>query len=488
VRPLARLKVKLAEPARIYLTGADGLAYAPAGAASRIMAMSAEYYFHSRDGFELDMPAGSTTIEATRGIEYELASRTVDLRPGVVTEVDLPLKRWIHMARRGWYSSDAHIHANYTAPHHQTITAEDIRLQTLGEDLNYANLMVANSSGAFLHDEQYFEGKPHRLSLPDYAMQWGEEMRNAGLYGHMCFYNLRSLVAPLYTGFRNTPHWEDYPANYTQAKAARAQGGAVTYAHPTRNPVFEASSSAELPVDAALGEVDAMDVLANTDEDASMALWYRLLNSGVRLAISAGTDSFTNVADHYIPGGGRVYVRQQGPLDTGVWIDGYRRGRSFASNGPMIALKVNGAEPGEEMRIASGPVTLRVEAEVESAVPVDKVEVIVNGRVAASESMAGRRTLPLRRELRVDSSAWVAVRAGGGWHRLVLNDTRVFAHTSPVYVRIADKSVRIPEDVRFCREWVEKLIAKVERSGKFGAESKKREVVALLEKGLAFYR
>src|SRR6266851_3797966 len=51
--------------ARIYLTGADGLVYAPRGHISRITAISAEYYFHARDGFEVSMPAGQARIEAT---------------------------------------------------------------------------------------------------------------------------------------------------------------------------------------------------------------------------------------------------------------------------------------------------------------------------------------------------------------------------------------------------------------------------------------
>ncbi|MCP5114208.1 MAG: CehA/McbA family metallohydrolase, partial [bacterium] len=211
------------------------------------------------------------------------------------TEVTLRLERWVNMASQGWYSADAHIHANYTssAPHRQVITPEDVRLQTLGEDLNNANLMVANSGSGFLHDENRFEGKPHRLSLPAYVMYWNEEMRNSGIYGHMSFFNLKSLVHPLYTGFRDTPHWEDYPPNYAQAKGARDQGGAVTYVHPGYAPKLSGASARELPVDLALGEIDAIDVISNNPEEVAMELWHRLLNCGFRLSISAGTDAFT---------------------------------------------------------------------------------------------------------------------------------------------------------------------------------------------------
>jgi TolB protein len=75
------------------------------------------------------------------------------------------------------------------------------------------------------------------------------------------------------------------------------QGGAVSYAHPGMAPNFEAASMKELPVDLALGQQTAMDVLSNNDEAATTEMWHRLLNCGFRVAMSAGTDAFTNVVD-----------------------------------------------------------------------------------------------------------------------------------------------------------------------------------------------
>jgi TolB protein len=483
VRPLGTLRVRLFDHdgstgyARVYLTAADGLAYAPRGAISRFAALSAEQYFHAAAAFELDLPAGQTLIEATRGQEYRLASRTVEVQPGKTTEVELRLERWVHMAAQGWYSSDSHIHANYTAPHHQVITPADVRLQTLAEDLNNANLMVANSSGGFIHDEAFFEGKPHALSRPGFIMYWNEEMRNAGLYGHMSFFNLKSLVHPIYTGFNGAPHWEDYPPNYATAKAAQDQGGAVTYVHPGYQPNLAGASCRELPVDLALGQIDAIDVVSNNPEQVGMEIWGRLLNCGFRLAISAGTDSFTNVADHYTPGGGRVYVRLDGPMDYAPWISNYKRGRSFASNGPVIFFTLDGKEPGGELRFPAGARKLRVRANVRTQVPLDKIEVVVNGRPVVSGD-----SLTIDREITLTESSWVAVRALGPWHRLILNDDAAFAHTSPVYVYLGDRPIRSPEDARFYVDWIDQLIDRVEKRGRFATPEKKQEVVDLFRR------
>lgn len=493
-RPLVKTRVFLLDEnghpaaARVYVTGSDGLAYTARGSSNRITAMSAEYYFHVSGEFALELPAGPALLEATRGTEYELASQSVDLQPGKPAEVRLQLRRWENMAKKGWYSSDAHIHANYTAPHHQVITPQDVRLQTLAEDLNNANMMVANSSGSFIHDEKYFSGGPHSLSLPNYIIYWNEEMRNAGLYGHMCLYGLKQLVHPIYSGFRDTPQWEDYPPNYAQAAATRKQGGAVTYAHPGYAPTFEVASARELPVDLALGEVDAMDVLSNNDENATMELWYRLLNCGFRLGISAGTDAFTNVSDHYIAGGGRVYVKGGNSLDYAEWISGYKRGRSFASNGPVILFTADGKEAGDELRFDDSSATVRVKAAVHTQVPLEKVEVIVNGKVEVSRPVQGKLSIELDERIPLKRSSWIAVRALGPWHRLVLNDAQAFAHTSPVYVYLGNQPIAFRSDLAFYMDWIERLIARVKERGRFETPERRQEVVDLFLRALDVYR
>ncbi|HUS08155.1 MAG TPA: CehA/McbA family metallohydrolase [Bryobacteraceae bacterium] len=492
IRPLVPLRVRLVNErggpvtARVYLTGSDGLSYAPRGSSSRISAMSAEYYFHAEDTFEIEMPAGDTLIEAARGQEYRLSSMRKVLEPGKPAEATLRLERWANMAEKGFWSADVHIHANYTAPHHQVIEPRDVRLQVTGEDLNVANMMVANSGGAFIHDRQYFEGRPHRLSSPENTIYWNEENRSSA-YGHMCFLGLTKLVEPFYNGFRNTPYWDDYPANYPLAQQVFDQGGAVSYAHPGMAANFEGASIKEMPVDLALGHKTAMDVLSNNDENATMELWYRLLNCGFQIPISAGTDAFTNVADHYIAGGGRVYVQSGQAFDYRTWIKAFREGRSFASNGPVVSLKVDGKAPGDEIRLNSaGEIT--VEARVDTQVPLDKVDVMVNGRSVYSVSAAGKDSITFTQRLPVSGSCWVALRALGPRHRLILNDTMAFAHTSPVYVNVGGRPVRVPDDVRFYREWVERLIARTESSGRFASPDRKVEVLALFRKALGFYQ
>ena len=474
-------------PARVYVRASDGLAYAPAegNALSRITWTHGDYFYYSRGIHDIRLPEGPATVEAVRGIEYRSIPTKVEVRVDHVAETQHALYRTNFEDH--WYGGDLHTHVNYND--HEFMTPEDIRLQVLGEDLNYANLMVANSSGAQIHDEQYFEGRPHRLSDSRHILYWGEEMRNGGVYGHMCLTGLKQLVKPLYTGFKDTSYPYDYPPNHVQALAAKQQGGVASYAHPgyrfTSHP--KTMSARELPVDLALGSVEAMDVMSNSNEDGSTPLWYGLLNTGLKCAISAGTDSFTNRRHHWIPGGHRVYVYTGDSLTARGWIENFRAGRSFATNGPMLKFTVNGKLAGTELALKKGD-TIQIEASAQSAMPMEALEIVINGEVVADKKVTPeKRVAELSKEITVNEGAWVAARVRGPFNRYLVNDTYLYAHTSPVYLTVDGKKVGLKKDAQFFVEWIDQLIGMVEQRGSYASDDQKQEVITLFKKGRAYY-
>ena len=126
----------------------------------------------------------------------------------------------------------------------------------------------------------------------------------------------------------------------------------------------------------------------NSDEDLSAELWYRLLNCGLKLSACVGTDALLDRSTDPL-GGDRVYVKTAGPLTMESWLDGLKSGRSFVTNGPIPTLEVNGKGPGETCELAEAG-KVRVAVKVESHVPFHKIEVIVNGKVAAHDEVCGR--------------------------------------------------------------------------------------------------
>jgi len=476
------LRIATSAPARVYVTGSDGLAYAPRVLA-RITWSSGDYFYYSRGGEdEIRLPEGPASVEAVRGFEYTPATASATIAEGRPASLRLTLNRAADLPAQNYYSGDVHIHANYN--NHEFITPEDVRDQVQAEDLHVANMMVANSSGPHIHDEQYFEGRPSKLSTPLHILYWVEEMRNAGVYGHMCLTGLKTLVQPQNTGFANNPAWPwDYPANHVQALAANRQGGAASYAHPGYNFTDDPQtmSARELPVDLALGSINAMDVLSNANEDAAVPMWYSLLNTGLRCAISAGTDSFTNRRHHWIPGGQRVYVHVPPPFTYDRWVENYKAGRSFATTGPLIRFTVDGKGPGDQIRLEK-PGKLAVDVQVTSILPYDTVEVVGNGKVLVSGK--GPR---LTGTVTLDESMWLAARVRGPYHRLLPNDRFLYAHTSPVYSTVAGQPIASRDDARFFVAWIDKLIAMSEKRARYKDEAQKRETLDLFRQGRAWY-
>jgi hypothetical protein len=138
--------------------------------------------------------------------------------------------------------------------------------------------------------------------------------------------------------------------------------------------------------------------------------------------------------------------------------------------------------------LTKGSRRVRVSARARTRVPLEKIEAIANGRVVASRDAAGAGEIALDEEITLDRSSWIALRAYGPWHRLVLNDLQTFAHTGPLYVYLDDQPIAAREDLHFYIDWIEKLIERVKTGARFASEARRQEVVDLFTKGLEEYR
>jgi len=252
-------------------------------------------------------------------------------------------------------------------------------------------MLAANAEGERIYDREFFEGRPNMISKPEHILYWNEEYRNRIVYGHMALLNLTRLIGPVYTSFEGTPHPWDYPSNTMVAAEAKQENAVVDYVHPivgqTRDPFDFTVSAKELPVTAALGYVDVVDIYPWGP--VARDLWYNLLNCGFRIAPGAGTDTFANWRSiNQVPGSSRVYVRSTGPLSYTDWIAGLRQGRSFVTNGPLLNLTVNGKGPGDVL--SGNPLHLRVEARAVSRAPLLGLAVLLQ----PGRTHPGRQSLP----------------------------------------------------------------------------------------------
>ncbi len=434
---------------------ADGKFYAPPGALYRIERTTLHFYAYKIA--ELQLPAGDYTLHAWHGPEFRAIHRDFRVEPEKMIDLAVELERWTDSAALQLYSGENHIHANYGYGEWYN-TPESMWLQCKGEDLSVCNFMVANSDGDGVFDRPFFRGEPDPWSDPRTVLYWNQEFRST-LWGHMTLVNLRQVVEPVFTGFKDTTNPWDIPTNADIADRTHWQNGLVNYTHTAQNaadPYLGAYTAKGLPVDAALGKIDSMDL--NNSYDAAVPLWYRLLNCGFRIPASAGTDCFLNRIRSRLPGSDRAYVRITGPFSYQAWIDGLRAGRSFVSNGPMLEFRADDKGLGETISL-DAPHRARLVARATAQFPLDRLEVVWNGTTVARGKIsdAGRRG-EIDQDVLLDHSGWLALVASGPTHPDAPGGPQ-YAHTSPIYVDLKDRPTTSPADAEFFLAWIDRLAA-----------------------------
>ena len=56
------------------------------------------------------LPAGSYKLRVQRGMEYEVWEDNLRVGPGEIVKLTIRMRRWIDLAKLGWYSADDHLH------------------------------------------------------------------------------------------------------------------------------------------------------------------------------------------------------------------------------------------------------------------------------------------------------------------------------------------------------------------------------------------
>ncbi len=469
--------------ARVSIEHESGKHVYPPGALHRTISNYGHFYCDEQSEFAL--PAGRYSLRAFRGPEYKTTYATFSVSAGEATDVKVALQRWTDQADRGWYSGENHIHANYGYGEWYN-SPETMLEQCAGEDLNVCNFMVANSDSDGVFDREFFLGKPDPLSTDSTLLYWNQEFRST-IWGHMTLVNLKHVVEPVYTGFKDTTNPWDIPTNSDIADRTHLQNGLVNYTHVAQNPddpYQNPYTGKSIPIDVALGKIDSLDI--NNSYRGTVVLWHWLLNCGFKLPASAGTDCFLNRIRSRLPGGDRVYVKVDEPFSYAGWIEGLRAGRSFVTNGPMLELAIGKHAVGDSFELDATR-ELHVVASAAAQFPLDRVELIYNGRVVVTGKLTnGKLRCKIDQPLRIDKSGWLALRASGPGHAdhpLGSQD----AHTSPIYVEVDGKPAGSRKDAERFLKWIDRLSLAIRNRDRIPSDELRRHVQSQFEAARAVY-
>jgi Tol biopolymer transport system component len=465
-------------PARVSVTGEDGRAYAPDDALvhaddhfDRAQRPFEYTYFHSRGRSELQVPTGRATVEITRGLEFSPVRRVVEVGATSPALLEATLEPLDDLATRGWRSADMHVHMNYGG--HYRVLPETLRRQAEAEDLPLVFNLIVNKEQR-VPDLTHFTGRPDPASTADNVILHSEEFHTS-FWGHLGLLGLKShVLLPVYAAYARTAAQSPFPDNALVTDLAREQGAISGYVHPfdampqpekgtilTRLSAagFGAGDPIGLPVDAALGKLDYYEVVGFADPRTSAEVWYRLLNCGFRVPAGAGTDAMTNYASLRGPVGmNRAYAKIAGPPDEGRFLAAVKGGKTFATNGPLLAFTLAGQEPGIELVHPKGRHRLEAKVRLRSLVSVDHLEIVGNGKVVAEVPLSGNRTsADATVPLTVAASGWYTLRAWSETSRHPVLDGYPFATTSPIYVTVAGAPVQSVTDARYFLAWIDRV-------------------------------
>jgi hypothetical protein len=473
---------------------------------ARSRRLAPDFFFHDQvyrqHGEKMLLPAGKYHVTYTRGPEYLVSERDIEVPDNGPHTERFRMKRWINLARAGWFSGDHHVHAagcaHYSSPT-QGVQPADMMRHIVGEDLNIG--CVLTWGPCWYHQKQNFDGRVHPLSTARHLMRYDVEVSGfpSSHAGHVV---LLRLTEDDYPGTKRIEEWPSW--NLPVLEWGQGQGGIVGYAHsglglrvagrslPTfEMPAFDGIGANEYIVDVTH---DACDFISAVDTPFvwELNIWYHTLNCGFTTRISGETD-FPCMYEERV-GLGRSYVKldRDQPLDFDRWVEGIRDGCSYCCDGltHLFDFEINGlgvGEPGDGKRRSFLAVkhgeTLKIKCKaaglleeqsmrsrmvtrdlgedwgeqpywhIERARVKDTrqvpVELIVNGYVVDKKLIeADGRIEDLEFEYQPERSSWIAI--------------RVFpaAHTNPIFVELDGAPIRASKrSAQWCLDAVDRCWA-----------------------------
>lgn len=363
----------------------------------------------------------------------------------------------------GWYAGDMHVH--------RSCGGSPEAVSSLYTKMSTNNLaaisLLADMGNGEVQDPKTDLPLVNGQDDPSYSgriVHWDTEWHWDATYSQYAHQALGGHIVALgLTGAQQL--WYEY--TYPVLNWARQQGGIAGFAHMQYldNGIPQSLNCCipiEYPVEVALGSADFISEDVNGSDTAIQA-YYRLLNTGFRPSLAAGTDYPCGVSTL---GSMLTYAKvANGQMTYRNWIEAIKAGRTVVSrNGhkEFLNLKVNNtAGPGDEISLSAAASLPASVVWTASQKYTGTIQLLRNGVVIASK----QATVPANGSVTLsatapadDKSSWLAARRTG-------NNGHVL-HTSAVFVTVAGKPVRVSaSDAQFYADWMDNLLTKTSPGG-----------------------
>jgi hypothetical protein len=366
-------------PARITITDpARNLALFRTTVTNEAMAVRPGVVYSLDGKADLELPAGSYRIYASRGAEYGVASMPLEITAGETRKVNLRIAREVQLP--GWKNCDTHVHTLTLSKHGDAKLTERI-VTMAGEGLDAAVTTEHNLTTNYSHPQ--LSSRWLTVSIP------GNEITTAR--GH---FNIFPLPLAGSNGTNRFPNpqltnWTDLMKEFTTLtpQAFRVLN------HPTDvHAGFRPFSSSNLHLPTGKFKfplifhgIELINSGAmQSDQMAVVSNWFALLNHGNQITGVGSSDSHD--ITRYVVGQGRTYFKV--PKETqdslpAALADSLKAGRAVASLGLFCEI--------EKVRWRSSKKQKQLVVEVStkgaSWMLADRVQLFANGQLVAQTNL-----------------------------------------------------------------------------------------------------
>lgn len=334
--------------------------------------------YPSEEGLEVKVPVGTYLVSASRGPEYSVDQKAIEILKGKKVELVFQIDKVVKT--KNLVCIDPHMHTlNSDA---RVSIAERIK-SVVAEGVDVA---VASDHN-FISD---YHPIIKKLSLNEYlAVIPGSEVTTKGVIHYNSYplelrkneehngaiYPLAEEIIPLFEASRRKD-----PQAIIQVNHPR--DGDLGYFNNYRLDK-ESASLALLPFDTSFDVLEVMNgPYFYSDNRLSIEDWFHLLNRGYYFPIVGSSDSHS--IDKQEPGYSRTYVFYKGEkgdnLNCSALIQAIKKGQSFATNGPLVDFKINNLyTSGDTFTEMRGEVNVSLKVQSAPWISVNEVCLILNG-------------------------------------------------------------------------------------------------------------
>lgn len=352
------------------------------------------------DGWvELPLAPGRYHVVATRGPTHTLSVRDVEIRAGAIEQVRDQLRQVVDTSR--YTSADLHLHAAPSPDSNVTLHERVASLVCQGIEL-----AVATDHN---HVTDYGPAV-RRLGVDQvFAAIAGDEVTTASPpMGHFNVFPLARM------GHAGALPYRAVRAADIFASARQAGASVVQVNHARMSPMIGYFDQANFNAQTGEGgpelatTFDALEVFngMHIEHEARVREALQdlvgLARRAVRVAATGNSDSHHLVIQ--AAGWPRTYVETPAaPIATRATrvMQAIREGRTLVSSGPLVELTSSVFGAGQTARLSDGQLRLRLRVSAPAWVPVDRVEIWLNGLVVRTLEVPqpGRDGLRLEQEL-----------------------------------------------------------------------------------------